>query len=128
MEKEFCLNVLLGFVQEILGKGLSAVYDSEMVFMHDGAPCQRSASILAFLDSRNVCLLSDWPAQSPDLNIIENMWAQIKMNTLKQYATSKDDLWTIVKHEWYAIPNDYVRSLNESLPRRLHEVIINRGL
>jgi len=69
--------------QKILGKGLSVVYDSEIVFMHDGAPCHRSASTL---DSRNVCLLSDWPAQSPDLNIIEN--TQVKMNTLKQHATS----------------------------------------
>ena len=67
-----------------------------MVFMHDGAPCHRSASTLAFLDSRNVCLLSDWPEQSLDLNIIENMWAQVKMNTLKQQATSKDYLSKIV--------------------------------
>jgi len=57
--------------QEILGKGLSAVYDSEMVFMHDCDPCHRSASTLAFLDSKNVFHLSDWPLQSPDLNIIK---------------------------------------------------------
>jgi len=42
--------------QKILDKGHSAVYDTEMVFMHDGVPCHRSASTLAFLDSRNVCL------------------------------------------------------------------------
>ena len=78
--------------------------------------------------NKNVCLLSDWPAQSQDLNIIENMWALLKKNIRKHHLILKDDLWQVVQEEWYAIPNEYITSLYESLPRRLHEVLRNKGL
>jgi len=114
--------------QQVLNKGLPEVYESHMTFMQDGAPCHRSSSTSKFLDNKQVCLLSDWPAQSPDLNIIENMWAELKKRLNKHHPIPKEDLWEVIKKEWYAIPNDYVTRLYESLPRRIHNVIKNKGL
>jgi len=114
--------------QHILSRGLPELYDSHLVFMQDGAPCHRSCSTMEFLDKENVCLLSDWPAQSPDLNIIENMWAELKKRLGKYHPIPKEDLWAVIEKEWYAIPNAYVRSLYASLPRRLRHVLKNKGL
>ena len=75
-----------------------------------------------------MCLLSDWPAQLPDLNIIENMWGELKKRLSRYHPIPKEDLWKVVEKEWYEIPNEYVTRLYESLPRRLRHILRNKGL
>ena len=63
-----------------------------------------------------------WPAQSPDLNIIENIWLFIK-NKLncdpRGPPTTKEELQTRVISEWDRIPQDFIGKLYESLPGRI---------
>ena len=58
--------------QDVLDCRLHQLYDPDCVFVLDNAPCHKSGITLEYLDMKGVCLLSDWPAQSPDINIIEN--------------------------------------------------------
>ena len=71
------------------------------IFMQDGAPIQNSKSNRAFLDKKMICLLSDWPLQSPDINIIEKMWAILKKNVGKQCPRNSEDLWTTVQKDLF---------------------------
>jgi len=73
---------------------------------------------------KKVYLLSDWPAQCPNLNIIENMWAELKHQ--KHHPISKYDQWQEEQKEWYVIPNDYLTSLYKFLPRQFHKVLLNK--
>jgi len=59
--------------QDILKEGFLGIYNKEFIFMQDGAPCHTSKSTMKFLDQHKICLLYDWPPQSPDLNVIENI-------------------------------------------------------
>jgi len=102
--------------------------NSNSIFMQDGTPCHRSRSTLRFLENHGMCLLSDWPAQSLDLNIIENLWATLKKNVTIRYPKNKEVLWVILQKEWTKVDSSEVRKLYDSFPRRLQDVIKEKGL
>ena len=113
--------------QRVLNEGLFNVYDSMNIFQQDGAPCHRSASTLEYLNKKNVCFISDWPPQSPDINIIENMWAELKRRVFNHDIKNVDQLWELCVTEWQNIPNEYIKTLYDSIPNRLLCIRINNG-
>ncbi|UYV77547.1 hypothetical protein LAZ67_15001466 [Cordylochernes scorpioides] len=70
-----------------------------------------------------------WPPYSPDLSPIEHVWDIIgrRLHALPQ-PRSEDELWQMVEREWRAIPQDDIRTLIDSLPRRVAACIPVRGI
>ncbi|UYV68920.1 K02A2.6-like [Cordylochernes scorpioides] len=68
-----------------------------------------------------------WPPYSPDLSPIEHVWDIIgrRLHALPQ-PRSEDELWQMVEREWRAIPQDAIRTLIDSLPRRVAACIAVR--
>ena len=67
----------------------------------------------------------EWPAQSPDLNVIENIWLYMKRELQKSavdIATRVD-----IQSVWRNIELDYIRNLYQSIPDRLDNVIKMKG-
>lgn len=111
----------------ILEQGLPSIYNSENIFMQDGARCHTSRYTINYLETKNILLLSDWPPQSPDLNVIENLWTILKRNVGRHYSANKDALWMNIMDEWNAIPNETISTLYTSIPNRLSCVRKARG-
>ena len=106
------------------------------LFMHDNAPCHKAAKVTKFLKKRRLPIMK-WPAQSPDLNPIENLWVDLKERfharcidlglkpstrpeVLEKYAGIIKDLWNEQGME-------LITKLIESMPRRVAAVIAARG-
>lgn len=70
-----------------------------------------------------------WPAQSPELNMIENVWLYIKrkLQSHIHMINSPDELLQQTLQIWQDINLNYVRNLYESLPRRIQQVIRLKG-
>jgi hypothetical protein len=70
-----------------------------------------------------------WPAQSPDLNPIENMWAKMKamMHRRDPPPSSVKVLEKYVKDVWDDISPEYYKKLIDSMSQRIEVVIAANG-
>ena len=73
--------------------------------------------------SKNKVKVLDWPWNSPDLNPIENLWKVVKDKVADRQPSNAKALEDAEKE----ISVEYCQSLISSMPRRIQEVIRNRG-
>ncbi|CAD6192317.1 unnamed protein product [Caenorhabditis auriculariae] len=74
---------------------------ANMIYQQDNASVHASNSTLAWFAAKNVVLL-DWPACSPDLNPVENLWSVLVRRVYanaKQYTTV-NGLKRAIRAEW----------------------------
>ncbi len=96
-------------------------------FQQDNAPAYTALKTKNFFWENGFTILENWPAQSPDINIIENLWSILKKNVRKRHPETLVELETFAKEEFYKIPDDYIKKLYTSIPQRLQAVIKNFG-
>lgn len=94
----------------------------------DNAPCHVSKRTSDW-KTENQILTLPWPSQSPDLNIIENVWKVIKCRVSRRLheIKNKQDLIRVVNEIWIGLHLHYIQSLYRSLPKRIRTVIRTRG-
>ncbi|GFW79329.1 transposable element Tcb1 transposase [Trichonephila clavipes] len=73
--------------------------------------------------------LLPWPARSPDLSPIENMWSMVaqRLTQITPPAATPVQHWQRVEAAWSAVLQEHIQSLFESMPRCVAAVISNNG-
>ncbi len=96
------------------------------VFQQDNAKPHTAAITTAWLRSRRVQVLN-WPACSPDLSPIDNIWCIIKRKIRQSRPQTLQQLETCIRQEWDQIPKPKLQKLITSMPRCLQTVLKRRG-
>lgn len=104
-------------------------YVSEMKFMQDNARMHTSRETQAWLRTHPEITLLEWPARSPDLNPIENVWARMVYKWQLEGPNTKENILQEVERRWEEMIGDtnYIDALYRSMPNRLQEVLDNHG-
>lgn len=69
----------------------------------------------------------EWPARSPDLNLIERLWAILQNKVVERLPQSRDDLKKVVEDEWWAIDQQVIRNLYSGMQHRVEKCIAKEG-
>jgi len=98
-----------------------------MCLAQDNAPCHVARAILNMLAANRVRTIP-WPAASPDLNPIENVWDWLKKEVQRQPQPGNlQELSRLVARVWDTVPQRYLLNCVRSMRRRCQAVIAAGG-
>ncbi len=100
--------------------------DADFIFQQDLAPAHTAKGTKSWFNDHGVTVL-DCPANSPDLNPIENLWGIVKRKMRDTRPNNADDLRAAIKVTWASIPPEQCHRLIASMPRRIDAVIHAKG-
>lgn len=139
-QEYYCSEILEGCLFPRLEKNLprgpkfeSAMVPnmSEIVFQQDGARAHTARKTQDLLCAKIPHFWDKdmWPANSPDLSPIENLWSILgdKLEEQKQKPTTVAGLERSLKNAWNKIPKETLENLIHSLPGRVQAVLEAKG-
>ena len=96
----------------------------DWILMDDNATCHRSLVTNSFKSQAGIRTLT-WPARSPDLNPIENVWSLLKRSVRRALRPGDDllRLEVLLRQEWDHLSQGTINHLIESMPSRIRQVI-----
>ena len=71
----------------------------KMCFQQDGAPAHNAKKSKYYIKSK-INLIDEWPPNSPDLFVIENLWAILKKRIIKRKPNTIEEIKEILVEEW----------------------------
>lgn len=100
----------------------------KVIFQQDNDPKHKAKMVQEWLNTQPFEVL-EWPAQSPDLNPIEHLWAHLKrrLNEYGEPPSGMVELWERVEIEWEKITKEICIKLIESMPKRIDAVLKAKG-
>lgn len=97
------------------------------LFQQDNDPKHTANSVKSYLAENDIPVMN-WPAQSPDLNPIENLWSILEQKTSHRKVNTAAELFNCLQDAWKNLPLTDLAALVESMPRRCQAVIDANGL
>jgi transposase len=126
MDAEFYKSIL----EERLLLDAREIFDEQLwVLQADNDPKHTSRLVQQWIQDNVPRQIprTDWPANSPDLNVIEHVWAHLQARVYGREPRTLEGLHRILLEEWEATPIEFLQNLVDSMPRRLEAVRLNQG-
>jgi len=99
----------------------------EYIFMQDGATCHTARKTMSYMSRKKMRVLEDWPAYSPDLNPIENVWAELDRRVANRHPMTQEELERFAVEEWNGLEQSLIDRYVLSFEARLRACIAKGG-
>ena len=96
-------------------------------FAQDRDPKHMASGTQEWLNEHVPNWVQDWPANSPDLNPIENLWSILANDVASRHPTSLQTLKTAIEVACKGIPKGTIKKLFASMDKRLQECLQSDG-
>nr|KAG5687909.1 hypothetical protein BaRGS_029906 [Batillaria attramentaria] len=98
------------------------------LFQQDNAPAHSARATQQFLRQTNIPVM-EWPAKSPDLNPMEQVWAfwKTRINRLPNRPACAAEFRQELRRQWGRVPPAFLNRQVNSMPNRCQLVIRNAG-
>jgi transposase len=100
--------------------------ENDFIFQQDNDSKHKSKLASNYF-SENLINVMKWPSYSPDLNVIEHIWAYVKKKYNQDPAKNRSEIFEKIQKIWSEIPSTFTKKLVDSIYKRLSEVIRKRG-
>lgn len=116
------------YIQNVLTPVRGKLRQRKMIFMQDGARSHTAKRSMDWMREQGITVLENWPANSPDLNPIEEVWAEInRLLSIRGVAHTKEELKRMVEEEWRKIPQSKINNYVMSFMTKTANCVKNRG-
>jgi transposase len=99
---------------------------SEFIFQQDNDSKHTASVTKRFFSNRSIKILP-WPAMSPDMNPIENLWDHVKQRVAESEPKTIRELRDAIERAWYQIPRETCEKYAMSFSRRALALCRSRG-
>jgi len=127
---------LIPYLDALAADGITGI-----IFQQDNARthiCKKAQAFFKMATAEHgFILMDDWPPYSPDMNLIENLWAHLKFELHRRYPDTvtlsgspgyiRQRIAERVHEVWWAIGEDVLDRLVDSMPHRIEALIKARG-
>ncbi len=125
-----CLRSSVKFPQSVMVWGaMSSAGVGPLCFLRsmvNTAVYQEVLSTSTWFKDHGIPVLN-WPANSPDLNPIENLWGIVKRKMRYARPNNAEELKATIRATWALITPEQCHRLIDSMPRRIAAVIQAKG-
>ena len=98
----------------------------DFLYLHDNARYHVTREVQTKLHELSVKLL-EWPAKSPDLNVIEHLWSIIDDKLKSKPLSSVEELTKASSTEWLSIKSELCNKLVFSTSKKIQKCMANNG-
>ncbi|GBM48349.1 Transposable element Tcb2 transposase [Araneus ventricosus] len=102
-----------------------------LVFMQDLSSIHTSRLSKQWLQEHNVPTMEDWPPKGPDMNPVENVWAElgrrVELQRRQTGVQNPNQLWEDILQAFLELPDEYFKSLIKSMRKRVGTVARKHG-
>lgn len=96
-------------------------------FEQDGATCHTSKKTMNWIGQQDVNVIDHWPANSPDLTCIEQVWSILKQKVKDHKPANNQELFKALQYEWNIIPQYKLNELISKTPDRFQLCLQEEG-
>jgi len=123
MDKDMYLDIL----ENAMLPSADMIYGREEWLLQQDNDSKHTAHVVRDWMAHNEIPVMPWPAQSPDLNPIENLWSILDASGKNRKCNTADQLFTILRDTWNTLDKSLLEGLVNSMHDRCEAVIMAKG-